>query len=136
MAPDRRGNSNSLLGHDQHATYTSAGVGGYLKDKRRPAGQHCDCFGYRAKSITGSVAALLEKPGGGSTWLQSLRTVPYGEASEALCTLMGVGPKVRACIGLLLLDRTEAIPAATHVWQLAIRYKAAAAAAELVACRR
>ncbi|KAK9811767.1 hypothetical protein WJX72_009733 [[Myrmecia] bisecta] len=67
-------------------------------------------FGYRAKFITASVAALLEKPGGGSTWLQSLRTVPYAEASEALCTLMGIGPK------------TEAIPVDTHVWQLAIRY--------------
>ncbi|KAK9811639.1 hypothetical protein WJX72_007467 [[Myrmecia] bisecta] len=35
-------------------------------------------FGYRAKFILGSVAALLEKPGGGCTWLRRLRTVPDG----------------------------------------------------------
>ncbi|KAK9811499.1 hypothetical protein WJX72_004844 [[Myrmecia] bisecta] len=53
-------------------------------------------FSYRAKLVTGSVAALLGKHGGGSTWLQSLHIVQYSEALEALCTLMGIGPKVAA----------------------------------------
>jgi hypothetical protein len=48
----------------------------------------------RAKFITGTVQALLAKPGGGRQWLYSLRTVPYKEASEALCELPGIGPKV------------------------------------------
>lgn len=48
----------------------------------------------RAKFITGTVQALLAKPGGGKQWLYSLRNVPYKEASEALCELPGIGPKV------------------------------------------
>ena len=50
---------------------------------------HC-----RAKFITGSVAALLEKEEGGVKWLRGLRDVPYQEASAALTTLPGIGPKV------------------------------------------
>ncbi|DBA86490.1 TPA: hypothetical protein ACH3X2_005469 [Trebouxia sp. C0005] len=79
-------------------------------------------FGYRAKFITGTVQALLAKPGGGKQWLYSLRNVPYKEASEALCELPGIGPKVAACICLFALDKHEAIPVDTHVWQLAVRY--------------
>ncbi|KAL4458510.1 hypothetical protein ABPG75_013375 [Micractinium tetrahymenae] len=79
-------------------------------------------FGYRAKYITGSVAQLLAKPGGGAAWLQGLRSVPYEEASEALCTLPGIGPKVAACICLFSLDKHEAIPVDTHVWALACKY--------------
>ena len=37
---------------------------------------------------------LLVKPGGGQEWLLSLRGMPYREASEALCELPGIGPKV------------------------------------------
>lgn len=48
----------------------------------------------RAKYVIGSVAQLRAKPGGGTAWLQGLRDVPYQMASEALCTLPGVGPKV------------------------------------------
>jgi hypothetical protein len=51
-------------------------------------------FPRRAKFITGAVAALLAKPEGGAAWLEGLRALPYGEASAALCTLPGVGPKV------------------------------------------
>ncbi|KAL3141464.1 hypothetical protein ABBQ32_005027 [Trebouxia sp. C0010 RCD-2024] len=79
-------------------------------------------FGYRAKFITGTVQALLAKPGGGQQWLLSLRDIPYKEASEALCQLSGIGPKVAACICLFALDKHEAIPVDTHVWQLAVRY--------------
>jgi endonuclease III len=48
----------------------------------------------RAKFITGSVAQLLAKQGGGAAWLLGLRAVPYPEAAAALCTLPGIGPKV------------------------------------------
>ncbi len=64
---------------------------------------HVCCFEFvssparRARFITGSAAQLLAKPGGGAAWLLGLRSVPYPEASAALCTLMGVGPKVATC---------------------------------------
>ena len=48
----------------------------------------------RAKFITGSVAALLQKPEGGDEWLLSLRKASYKEAVEALVSLPGIGPKV------------------------------------------
>jgi hypothetical protein len=46
----------------------------------------------RAKYIVGSVAELLDKPGGGRDWLLGLRDRPYAEAHEALCSLPGRGP--------------------------------------------
>jgi hypothetical protein len=57
----------------------------------------CPRCRYRAKFITGSVAALLARPEGGLQWLTRLRQASYEEASEALCTLPGVwlGPPVR-----------------------------------------
>lgn len=78
-------------------------------------------FGYRAKFITGAVAALLARPEGGEVWLQGLREVPAAEAAAALETLPGVGPKVAACVALFSLDKHDAIPVDTHVWQLATK---------------
>ena len=67
----------------------------YVDRKRLPKAA---VFGHlhRAKFITGSVAQLLGKPGGGAAWLQGLREAPYPEAVQALCTLPGIGPKVGA----------------------------------------
>ncbi|CAN0892300.1 N-glycosylase/DNA lyase OGG1 [Linum grandiflorum] len=79
-------------------------------------------FGYRAKYITGTVDALQSKPGGGSSWLESLRKSELQVAIDALITLPGVGPKVAACIALFSLDQHHAIPVDTHVWQIATRY--------------
>ncbi|KAL5559656.1 hypothetical protein UlMin_035867 [Ulmus minor] len=79
-------------------------------------------FGYRAKYVTGTVKALLSKPGGGAEWLLSLRKLDLEEVIDALCTLPGVGPKVAACIALFSLDQHHAIPVDTHVWQIATRY--------------
>lgn len=79
-------------------------------------------FGYRAKFITGSVAALAEKPGGGEAWLQALRAAPRQEAVAALSTLPGIGPKVAACVALFALDKHDCVPVDTHVWQLALQY--------------
>jgi len=52
----------------------------------------------------------------------ALRKASYQEALTELQTLPGVGPKVAACIALFSLDKAEAIPVDTHVWQLAVRY--------------
>lgn len=93
----------------------------------------------------------MAQDGGGAAWLQGLRGVSYPEASEALCALPGVGPKVgvacsaehltlpllallpasqgqvlhvqvAACVCLFSLDKHAAIPVDTHVWQLASKY--------------
>ncbi|KAJ8762853.1 hypothetical protein K2173_022982 [Erythroxylum novogranatense] len=79
-------------------------------------------FGYRAKYITGTIDALLSKPGGGVEWLLSLRKLDLQVVIDALCTLPGVGPKVAACIALFSLDQNHAVPVDTHVWKIATRH--------------
>ncbi|CAN6440046.1 unnamed protein product [Victoria cruziana] len=79
-------------------------------------------FGYRARYIVGTVKALSSKPGGGVEWLSSLRNLELQEATESLCTLPGIGPKVAACVALFSLDQNQAVPVDTHVWQIATRY--------------
>ena len=39
----------------------------------------------------------------------------------ALCELPGVGAKVADCVCLMSLDKTNAIPVDTHVWQISCR---------------
>ncbi|XP_051123995.1 N-glycosylase/DNA lyase OGG1 [Andrographis paniculata] len=79
-------------------------------------------FGYRAKYIVGTVAALQSKPGGGVEWLASFRKMDLQTAINGLSSLPGVGPKVAACIALFSLDQHHAIPVDTHVWQIATKY--------------
>lgn len=38
-----------------------------------------------------------------------------------LCSLPGVGPKVADCVCLMSLDKHDAIPIDTHIWQIAVR---------------
>lgn len=76
-------------------------------------------FGYRAKYI--HQAALKVKENGGESWLLSLRELPYAEAHSELVKLPGVGAKVADCVCMMSLDKTEAIPVDTHVWQIAVR---------------
>jgi N-glycosylase/DNA lyase len=40
---------------------------------------------------------------------------------SALCELPGVGAKVADCVCLMSLDKTDAIPVDTHVWQISCR---------------
>ena len=40
----------------------------------------------------------------------------------ALCELPGVGAKVADCVCLMSLDKTEAVPVDTHVWQLTTKH--------------
>ncbi|KAK5894878.1 hypothetical protein CesoFtcFv8_011525 [Champsocephalus esox] len=46
---------------------------------------------------------------------------PYLQARDALRTLPGVGTKVADCVCLMSLDKVEAVPIDTHVWQIAKR---------------
>lgn len=84
-----------------------------VEDKLRKLG-----FGYRAKYIHQTAKVLASKPDG---WLDELRKAPYREAHAELLTLPGVGAKVADCICLMSLDKMDAIPVDTHMWQIAAR---------------
>ncbi|KAF8469583.1 8-oxoguanine DNA glycosylase [Kalaharituber pfeilii] len=76
-------------------------------------------FGYRAKYIANTARIIAnEKP---PEWLHSLRKQPYREVHNALLELSGVGPKVADCVCLMSMDKAEAVPVDTHVWQIAMR---------------
>lgn len=75
-------------------------------------------FGYRAKYIHQTAKLLTSKPEG---WLNELRKVPYSQAHAELMNLPGVGAKVADCVCLMSLNKMEAIPVDTHVWQIATR---------------
>ncbi|XP_040921621.1 N-glycosylase/DNA lyase [Toxotes jaculatrix] len=82
-------------------------------------------FGYRARFLQQSAKQILDTHG--LQWLEGLRSVPYLQARDALRTLPGVGSKVADCVCLMSLDKAEAVPIDTHVWQIAKRdYKYAA----------
>ena len=63
------------------------------------------------------VAKQLEERGPG--WAMSLRDMPYEQAHTELVKLNGIGAKIADCVCLFSLDKTEAVPVDTHVWQLA-----------------
>lgn len=86
-------------------------------------------FGYRAKFIVGAAETLARVAGElGTTpdeYLRRLRDeTPYLDAHAALLALPGVGPKVSACVCLFSLDKHQAIPVDTHVWQFAVEHYA------------
>ncbi|PWW78865.1 DNA glycosylase [Tuber magnatum] len=76
-------------------------------------------FGYRAKYISTTARIVAQERLVG--WLDGLRKVDYRDAHEALLELSGVGPKVADCVCLMSLDKAEAVPVDTHVWQIAQR---------------
>ncbi|KAF3697044.1 N-glycosylase/DNA lyase 8-oxoguanine DNA glycosylase [Channa argus] len=76
-------------------------------------------FGYRAKFVQRSAKQILDTHG--LQWLEGLRNVPYPQARDALLTLPGVGNKVADCVCLMSLDKAEAVPIDTHMWQIAKR---------------
>ena len=79
-----------------------------------------EAFGYRAKYIS-EAAKMVLKTEGGEAALHGLRNRSYAEAKSFLLELPGVGPKVADCVCLMSLDKHDAIPVDTHVWQYAIR---------------
>ena len=86
-------------------------------------------FGYRAKFIVGAAETLArvarELETTPDAYLRRLRDeTPYLDAHAALLALPGVGPKVSACVCLFSLDKHQAIPVDTHVWQFAVEHYA------------
>ncbi|XP_034445825.1 N-glycosylase/DNA lyase-like [Hippoglossus hippoglossus] len=76
-------------------------------------------FGYRARFLQQSAKQILDTHG--LQWLEGLRSVPYLQACDALRTLPGVGTKVANCVCLMSLDKADAVPVDTHIWQIAKR---------------
>ncbi|KAJ8265152.1 hypothetical protein COCON_G00142510 [Conger conger] len=76
-------------------------------------------FGYRARFLQQSARQIMDTHD--LDWLDSLRSVPYLQAQEALRSLPGVGLKVADCVCLMSLDKAQAVPVDTHVWQIAQR---------------
>lgn len=71
-------------------------------------------FGFRGRILIQAARALLERESG---WLESLKTLGYWEAKKELTRLPGVGAKVADCVLLLGIDKPEAVPVDTHLWQ-------------------
>ena len=73
-------------------------------------------FGYRAKYIVSAMCDVFDR--GGLEWLESLRKVELSEARRELSHLAGVGPKVASCVCLMSLDKHDAVPIDTHIYQV------------------
>ncbi|KAJ2729585.1 8-oxoguanine glycosylase ogg1 [Coemansia sp. BCRC 34962] len=73
-------------------------------------------FGYRAKYYAKTVERLALL---GDAYLENLRHVSVEIARAELMKLSGVGPKVADCVLLMSLDKADAVPVDTHIWQVA-----------------
>lgn len=73
-------------------------------------------LGFRAVNLV-KVAKQIEARGPG--WATDLRDMPYEQAHKELVALNGIGAKIADCVCLFSLDKSEAVPVDTHVWQLA-----------------
>ncbi|KAJ8257375.1 hypothetical protein GJAV_G00184930 [Gymnothorax javanicus] len=76
-------------------------------------------FGYRARFLQQSARQIVDTHG--FDWLNGLRSATYLQAQDALRSLPGVGLKVADCVCLMSLDKAQAVPVDTHVWQIAQR---------------
>ena len=73
-------------------------------------------LGFRGANLV-KVAKQLDERGPG--WAMSLRDMPYEQAHKELVALNGIGAKIADCVCLFALDKPQAVPVDTHVWQLA-----------------
>jgi N-glycosylase/DNA lyase len=73
-------------------------------------------LGFRGRNLV-KVAQQISERGGG--WAATLREMPYEQAHKEMVALRGIGAKIADCVCLFSLDKTEAVPVDTHVWQLA-----------------
>jgi len=73
-------------------------------------------LGFRGRNLVKVAAQIVDR---GPGWAMSLRDLPYEQAHAELVKLNGIGAKIADCVCLFSLDKTEAVPVDTHVWQLA-----------------
>ncbi|CAG7826763.1 unnamed protein product, partial [Allacma fusca] len=79
-----------------------------------------ESFGYRAAFIANTANKIVES--GGRSWVETLSSMKYDEARQALQSLPGIGRKVADCVCLMSLGFHEAIPVDTHIHQLGKKY--------------
>jgi N-glycosylase/DNA lyase len=72
-------------------------------------------LGFRGRNLVKVGRQIAER---GPGWAMSLRDMPYRQAHSELVMLNGIGAKIADCVCLFALDKTEAVPVDTHVWQL------------------
>ncbi|KAJ2087430.1 8-oxoguanine glycosylase ogg1 [Coemansia sp. RSA 487] len=79
-------------------------------------------FGYRAKYYAKTVERLSAEHEDPEQFLLGLRANTSWESVKAqLMQFSGVGPKVADCICLMSMDKIDAVPVDTHIWQIAKR---------------
>lgn len=76
-------------------------------------------FGYRAAYINKTAQYIIRNHS--TNFLHELRGWSYEDAKAELMKFHGVGAKVADCVCLMALDKMEAVPVDTHVWQVAVR---------------
>jgi len=101
-----------VVGHSYH-TFPSAAT---LAEVDPSKLARLTSLGFRAPNLVRVAQQICERPPG---WAASLRTMSYREAHNELVALRGIGAKIADCVCLFSLDKTEAVPVDTHVWQLA-----------------
>jgi N-glycosylase/DNA lyase len=70
---------------------------------------------WRAGNLVKVAKQVAAKPAG---WLDDLGSLAYVQARDELMRLDGVGPKIADCVCLFALEKDQAVPVDTHVWQL------------------
>jgi N-glycosylase/DNA lyase len=68
-------------------------------------------LGFRARYIAQTAQFLAAHAG----WLEETEALPYPEARERLCSLLGVGEKIADCVLLFGAGRLEAFPVDTWI---------------------
>ncbi|MFL5735661.1 MAG: DNA glycosylase [Chloroflexia bacterium] len=70
---------------------------------------------WRAGNLVKVAKQVAERP---EDWLAELGGLAYAQARDELMRLDGVGPKIADCVCLFALEKDQAVPVDTHVWQL------------------
>lgn len=70
---------------------------------------------WRAGNLVKVARQLAERPEG---WLGEVSRLDYAQARGELMRLDGVGPKIADCVCLFAMEKDQAVPVDTHVWQL------------------
>jgi N-glycosylase/DNA lyase len=70
---------------------------------------------WRAANLVKVAAQIALAPHG---WLSDVAALDYATARGELQRLDGVGPKIADCVCLFAMQKDQAVPVDTHVWQL------------------
>jgi N-glycosylase/DNA lyase len=70
---------------------------------------------WRAANLVKVAAQVAARPDG---WLDKVADMDYATARGELQLLDGVGPKIADCVCLFAMQKDQAVPVDTHVWQL------------------